>query len=399
MRILRTIEDAIQVANDCLSKYQKGKQPTLDGMKKFPPQLSGPWDIHAVEPTMKYIFEKLHHSCYMLCVIDGKGELIKLESTTTAPTFKPLLTKLSKTLKAKKRKTLLKTIKSKEWRVMQCVVKPFSGTTTKEYEQFISELPELPDGVYIMNLTDAVILRKDGTEPWHMVSSKSLGEYKYDKYLPILSTSGQEGFWDIPIPNYDDIRLIQGRDKIGTPELDWNSKQEVAVFRGGPTGCGYTSETNQRLKLATMRSPDLNVGIVSTTSSLKFDPKHGLGQMTEEIKPVGFLDLITEQSKYKYIIHVDGNVAAYRLLKSMLTGSAILRVESEYILWIDHLIKAGVHYIPVKHDLSNLQEVVNWCKKNDSKVKKIAEAGYDFAKKVLTKQYVQDSFAKLLWKL
>jgi hypothetical protein len=108
---------------------------------------------------------------------------------------------------------------------------------------------------------------------------------------------------------------------------------------------------------------------------------------------------MTEQSKYKYIIHVDGNVAAYRLLKSMLTGSAILRVESEYILWVDHLLKAGVHYIPVKHDLSNLEEVVDWCKKHDTKVKKIAEAGYQFAKQALTKEFIQDSFAKLLWKL
>ena len=38
-----------------------------------------------------------------------------------------------------------------------------------------------------------------------------------------------------------------------------------------------------------------------------------------------------EQSKYKYIIHIDGNVNAYRLLNSMLTGSLILRVKSEYI--------------------------------------------------------------------
>ena len=396
MKILESYDQAIQIAKECLQNKKPFKKCKLSNP---PPQVHGPWKQtdQAAENTLKYIFEKLHHSCYMLC-ISGKHELYKLESSTTSPAFKTAFTKLNKTIKADKRKILLKTLKSKQWRVMQCIVKPYrKGTATVEYPRFLEGL-ELPDGVYILNLTDAVILREDGNEPWPMVTGmKSLGEYNFKEHLPILSSSGQVGYWDVPIPNYDDIRFTLGYDKIGVPELDWTQKKGVAVFRGGPTGCGYTVQTNMRLKLASMKSDLLDVGIVENKSNtLKFDPKDGLGLLDTTQKKVGFLDLITEQSKYKYIIHVDGNVAAYRLLKSMLTGSVILRVKSEYTIWADHLLKDGVHYISVTPDLSNLDEVLQWCIANDKKCKKIAEQGLKFAQNVLELPFLQTYFKSLL---
>jgi len=260
---------------------------------------------------------------------------------------------------------------------------------------------KLPMGVYILNLTDAVILREDGTEPWPMIiGAKSLGSYNFPSHLPILGGSGQKGYWDIPIPNYDDVRLVLGYDKLGTPELDWSQKKGIAVFRGGPTGCGYTVETNMRLKLATMKSDRLDVGIVENKSgTLKFDPVHGLGMLDTQQPKVGFLDLMTQQSKYKYIIHIDGNVAAYRLLKSMLTGSLILRVRSPYTLWADHLLKAGTHYLEIEPDLSDLDTVLEWCQNNDKKCKKIAEQGLKFATTVLTLPYLKKYFETLLFSI
>jgi hypothetical protein len=407
MRILKTYEDAYRVGMECLLQKTAAKKPRItQGLSKLPQQVHGPWMMNeqALVHTLRYIFEKLHHSCYMLCVTQGIPELLKLESTTTAPTFKPLLIqKLSKTLKAPRRRELAKTLKSKQWRVMQCVVKPYKkqSTASVEFEAFMDNIPfRLPDGVFILNLTDAVILRKDGTEPWQMVTgNKPLGEYAFDTFLPILNGSGQEGYWDIPMPNYDDVRLMLGFDKLkGTPELNWDAKMPRAVFRGGPTGCGITPETNQRIKLATMVSDELDVGLVKTKSdSIKFDAKYGLGQIQVPVKAVGFLDLIADQSRYKYIIHVDGNVAAFRLLKSMLTGSLIVRVKSPYTLWVDHVLKEGVHYVSVKEDLSDLQEVIDWCKEHDDKARKMAEAGLAFAQKALTRDYITGSFAKLLW--
>ena len=69
---------------------------------------------------------------------------------------------------------------------------------------------------------------------------------------------------------------------------------------------------------------------------------------------------MNEQSNYKYIIHIDGHVSAYRLGKELSLGSTILKVDSmfNYKLWFSNLLHSGKHYLPFKNDLSNIKKVV-----------------------------------------
>jgi hypothetical protein len=154
-----------------------------------------------------------------------------------------------------------------------------------------------------------------------------------------------------------------------------------------------------RIKLAEMMATNvayLDVGLIKTTNNMpRFDPVKGLGLIEVKALPVQKMDM-QEQSKYKYIIHLDGNVAAYRLLKTMLLGSVILKVEGKYDLWVEQLLQDGVNYISVKEDLSDLIEKIEWCKSHDEECKTIAENGTLLAKKVLDKNYINDSFIKIL---
>ena len=393
MRILTSYEEAFTEGKKALDSRDEVIHTESDyGLEKFPEQVYGPWKQteQALSNTLKYVFEKLHHNCYLLCVVDEKPNIFKLENKTTSPSFER---RINKTLRRKQIKSRVKT-----WRVMQCVLKPFKiGTTADEWETYFGNLHiQLPDGVYLFSFTDAVILRKDGKEPWPLVTGdKELDpKYSFTEFIPIFGYSGQEGYWDIPFPNYDDVFA----NTLGPTQEIWESKQPKAVFRGTSTGCGITSETNQRLKLATMRSDELDVGITKYTTNLKFDPIEQLG-VPEKVAPIVDFKSLETQGNYKYIIHVDGNVVAYRLLKSMLTRSLILRVKSDYIHWIDHLIQPGEHYIEVKSDLSDLQTKLEWCKNNDAKCKEIAHNGYIFAKHVLNKYYIEESISKLLWKV
>ena len=104
-----------------------------------------------------------------------------------------------------------------------------------------------------------------------------------------------------------------------------------------------------------------------------------------------------EQSKPKFLIHIDGNVAAYRLLQTMLTGSLILKVDGPYTLWADHLLEHGVHYLSVAADLSNLDEMLKWARKHDKSARKIAQRGFEMAKKLLSKNTMDLFFCDLLW--
>jgi hypothetical protein len=345
MKIVSSYEEAFSIGEKFLSSTEK------------------------LETTLKYIFDE-RYTCYMLCCKDHIPELYKLESKTGNPS---LDRQINKTLKRRKIKSSTKT-----WRVMGCIIKPFKKESSfaKEWLSFLESVKsKLPNGVFILSLSDSVLLPKS----------------KSSNFLPILAYSGKQGFVDIPIPTYDDIF----DNDIGNVETDWSKKKDVAVFRGSSTGCGNDANTNQRLKLALMRSEDLDVGITQYTSHLKYKSVSDIAK-AEKVSPVVPKLSWNEQSHFKYIIHVDGNVVAYRLLKSMLTKSVILRVKSDFIHWCDDKLQAGKHYIEIQEDLSDLKEKVEWCKNHDSECKKIAKNGYNFAKKALNTEYIRSYFVKAL---
>lgn len=61
-------------------------------------------------------------------------------------------------------------------------------------------------------------------------------------------------------------------------------------------------------------------------------------------------------------MNVDGTVAAYRFPYLMLGNSLVLKQDSPYYEHFYTHLKPGVHYIPVKRDLSDLIEKIKWAK-------------------------------------
>lgn len=403
---IRSLPDALRIAESYI--HREDTEKIVDDRSIIPDYYVPPpetrdniWamNMDALKNTLEYIIDYLNHSCYMLCVKSNVGSLYKLERHQTANVYKPFIQKSiwqlnrNPKLNPQNKEFIRRSLQHKELRFMQCVVKQyFAGKESfaDEYVDFINGVL-LPDGVYIMNLTDSVILRKDGCHPFPMVVGKlDIGKYKKSKFIPIFSLSGQKGYHDIPIPNYDDVMYALGKTNIdyNSFEIDWEKKATKAVFRGGPTGCGYTTETNSRLKLASIKSNYLDVGISGkskfiNTNSIRYDPKYGIGMLNTNILSTQKFMTMAEQSRNKYIIHIDGNVHAYRMLTTMATGSLILRVESDYTSWLDHILKPNVHYIPVKSNLSDLIEKIEYCIKNDDKCKEIAKNACTIARDIV----------------
>jgi len=420
--VVRSYDEAYKIGKPYI-KTQTHPTAVQMGIFNMPSQISeSVWEISdkALENTLKYVCEYLHHQCYMLCIENNDILLCKLEMGTTAPVFSEIIEEqlwdvnMNPTMTQKQIKFVQDSVEKnlRKLRVMQCVVKPYGkgkgagddadvDADNNEYLKLLEGL-DLPNGVFILNLTDALILRNDGKSPFTMVTGKvDLGKYDFNKHIPILSMSGQRNYLDIPMPNYDDIaNFYKPNPQMKT---EWADKKIAkAVFRGGPTGCGYTDRTNMRIKLAKMVSPLLDVeltgkGATIDSNSIRFDPKYGLGMLNTGISSATSFLTMADQSNYKYIIHVDGNVNAYRLLTTMATGSLILRVTSQYKSWVDHMIKHMTHYVPVKADLSDLLGVIQWCKKNDAKCREIAKAGMEFAKSVLSEAYIKGYIKQLLW--
>jgi len=49
--------------------------------------------------------------------------------------------------------------------------------------------------------------------------------------------------------------------------------------------------------------------------------------------------------------------------------------------------------------LSDLLHVINWCKNNDDECRKIAQNGLEFARSVLTRDFIQKYMQSILWTL
>lgn len=186
---------------------------------------------------------------------------------------------------------------------------------------------------------------------------------------------------------------------------------------GTATGGGTTIDTNQRLMVTHLghiwkddpekggEEPFVNSAIVGWNMR---DKKTADGPMTF-LRPNNFgfdagkhhFTPIYEQSKYKYLIYVDGHCAACRYGFMMRLGSVIIKVRpcvsvtilatpffvQQYFdyhaqvaprqvadtMWYFPLLQPYVDHVPVKADLSDLEEKIRWCRQNDDKCRQIGE--------------------------
>jgi len=102
---------------------------------------------------------------------------------------------------------------------------------------------------------------------------------------------------------------------------------------------------------------------------------------------------IYEQSKYKYLVYVDGHCAACRYGFMMRLGSVILKVAPRQVadtMWYFPLLKPYVDHVPVKDDLSDLEDQIRWCRNNDAKCKEIGENAKIFFEEYVSKNALLD---------
>jgi len=291
------------------------------------------------------------------------------------------------------------------------------------YDMFLTlqNTRDIPDLEFFLNKRDNPILSAGPYEPYfHLLGSRTypLKGPRADprlKYTPILSTSKTDDFADVLIPTHDDwCRAVyqetgatinfQNKTYPKVNLVPWNRKISKVVFRGTTTGAGTTPETNQRLRmwqlvqdLPKAQADLFNVGFVKWNIRPR---KHESEPYFDIIKRSTYprVPFMTpqEQSTYKYILNVEGHVAAFRLGYEMSYGSVILLVESEWKMWFSHMIHPWIHYVPVKADMSDLVEMVLWCEANQARCQTIAQNALDFYNKYLGTKGILDYLQQTL---
>lgn len=281
----------------------------------------------------------------------------------------------------------------------------------------LCEKRNVPDIEFFINRRDFPQMKNNDTEPYNHIfdsSNTPLLSHKYSKYAPILSGSTSKDFADIAFPTYEDwARAVYQETGKTFPtsnraypkieSIDWKNKFDKAVFRGATTGAGVRSETNQRLKALDLseKRPDLlNVGITSWNfRPRKYEGEPYLQTIERHSYPKSNKLSLQEQSDYKYILTLEGHVAAYRLSYELSTQSVILLADSKWKMWYYQFLKPYEHYVPVSENLNNLIEQIEWCRNNDSKCKEIAKNAKKFYDTFLNTKGILDFLQKLLWEL
>ena len=280
---------------------------------------------------------------------------------------------------------------------------------------------QVPDIELFINRRDFPIITNDSTEAYnHLFNSSTLPlvSHNYEKYVPILSYSISNRNADCLYPTWDDWARVKNREdgvwfppsctgynsQFNTP---WEEKIPIAVFRGTTTGCGTTIETNPRLRVADISfrtKPDEN-GIPYIDAGVtkwnlrprKLQYEQYLQTIEKDSFEFGLVPFKSpaEQSRHKYIIHIEGHVSAFRLSLELSMGSVILLVDSPWKIWFSDMLKPYVHYVPVNSSMDNLIDQIKWCRSNDDKCREIAMNALQFYNTYLGKKGILDYMQKL----
>jgi len=314
---------------------------------------------------------------------------------------------------------------------------------------------EMPDCEFFLNKRDYPQLKFNvergvPVEPYGFIFDKDdripdedvdlVDEHKFTTYAPIVSfyAAAPDRFSDVPWPSSEDWEaacgevfpssLIHRKTKEGTVEFNgkprdlfteenlrkfertWeDNRVATAFFRGTATGGGTTIDNNQRIKCAYLcntwkdhpekggEEPFLDAQIVGWNLR---DKKIAKSPMTF-LRPPNFdftagrhhFTPIYEQSKYKYLVYIDGHCAACRYGFMMRLGSVILKVAPRQVadrMWYFPLLKPYHDHIPVKEDLSDLEDRIRWCRHNDAKCKEIGQNALAFYEKYVARDPLLD---------
>ncbi|KAL5022172.1 hypothetical protein ScPMuIL_001327 [Solemya velum] len=213
-----------------------------------------------------------------------------------------------------------------------------------------------------------------------------------DNPLPILSWCGSDSSRDIIMPTYDITEAtleMMGRVTLDITSVQantgpkWEDKIEKGFWRG-------RDSRQERLDLVVMARKHTDLMNASLTHMFFFpkdDEKYG-----SLVKPISFFDFF----KYKYQLNIDGTVAAYRMPYLMASDAVVLKQDSEYYEFFYKSLKPFKHYIPMKRDLSDVIQIINWAKEHDEDAKRIAKNAQEFIRENLMPKDIFCYHIKLL---
>lgn len=176
------------------------------------------------------------------------------------------------------------------------------------------------------------------------------------------------------------------REQTTADPVDWSDRSDDLVWRGVASGSPVITmspqmqdhpSVNQRLRMV-LKARALGVDAAFVDSNLALiDPvlrAHGL--MSDRVPKMSW-------GARKFALDVDGHTNAWDNLMSRLhLGCCVLKVASPmgYRQWFYDRLEPWRHFVPVRADLGDLAERIDWVRSNDDAAREIAAEGQALAR-------------------
>ncbi|KAJ7043983.1 glycosyl transferase family 90-domain-containing protein [Mycena alexandri] len=206
---------------------------------------------------------------------------------------------------------------------------------------------------------------------------------------PILSmTKISPCFSDILFPGQYHYYLSRWSSKLRKNDIAWADKKPLLYWRGASNGGRIIGENYRlfpRFRLIDLARKHAELMDVKMTTFVAGHCKEGCDRerIVAEYNITGKVDSKNDVLQYKYALDVDGNTFSGRFLSLLKSGSLVFKstVFEEYF---NDWLRPYEHYIPVKPDLSDLAQMVEWAIKHDDEARRIQETGRLFGERVMT---------------
>ena len=195
---------------------------------------------------------------------------------------------------------------------------------------------------------------------------------------PIFSFCPGIAFADIPMVNDNIVKLDTSLATQTRESFDWSSRLGTAFWRGSTTGGWYTIDNwsyfprTVLTKLSREFPSLLDAAFVrcAQCEGRVWEAIQGEGlSQQEESYPTA-----NDLRRHKFLIDIDGNACSFRFLSLLGHGAVVFKVQPNYTEFFDPFLVPYIHYIPVKSDMSDLVEKLEWAHHHDDEMEKIAIA-------------------------
>ncbi|MCP9889168.1 hypothetical protein KBY96_14700, partial [Cyanobium sp. ATX 6A2] len=185
------------------------------------------------------------------------------------------------------------------------------------------------------------------------------------------------------VPRLNRKRHWNYLDIIDSQDAPWSSKTDTVFWRGATTGkWNRTISPDPRsarcnlahlLRSTSLENVDIGFSkIVQGADSIfkSIDLKVRNESIFKPAVP------ISEHLKHKYVLSLEGNDIATNLKWVLASSSVPLMPIPSCESWgMEFLLKPWQHFVPICHDLSDLEIKISWCRDNDKFAQEIGVEG------------------------